>query len=87
MKFDDGHKVIFETLDKEEARAFKYFLEAEADRHAYGVSDIVGDELIRSPTTKYDKALNRFWRSEVKRHNKDTIEIDELLKRIKDKFG
>ena len=52
MEFDTTHKVIIETMTKEEASAFVKFLGSEIRRHQIDIKD--AEALIRRVKGRYD---------------------------------
>ena len=52
MKFDETSKVIIDTLDRNEARAFIKFLQSEIARHGNDIKDAY--DLIRKVAKKFD---------------------------------
>ena len=83
MKFNPKtHKVIKETMDKEEAQAYIDFLCEEWERHVNESYRLVGliHTLIEDGTTPFrQSALNR--------HLQDIEDIDKLIPKVKAKFG
>ncbi len=57
MKFDEQNKVIIETLNLAEARAFVLFLKSEIARHQMDIDNAI--ELCYTVINKYD--LNDMW--------------------------
>ena len=76
MKFNDDHLVDRSTLNKDEARAFVTFLDAELFRHekeqVLANNLALGHDLLADPTS----AL--FWHSAMMRHKEDA----EMCKKI-----
>ena len=52
MKFDETNKVIIDTLDRNEARAFIKFLESEIARHENDIENAY--DLIKEVAEKFD---------------------------------
>ena len=91
MEFDKDHKVKFETLNEDEARAFLYFLEDEKYRHIEDVesaSDMIEDiKRHGNDNSRIDSASIEFEESAIARHQDDIKDIDKLIEKVKDKFG
>lgn len=84
MKFNKRtHKVIIDTLNKEESQDFITFLEIERDRH---MIDIRGAGLWLEKC-KSNKTLVQLFESEMLRHCEDIDSIDRLIKKVKGTFG
>ena len=52
MKFDETNKVIIDTLDRNEARAFIKFLESEIARHENDIENAY--DLIKEVAKRFD---------------------------------
>ena len=52
MKFDKTNKVIIDTLDRNEAKAFIKFLQSEIARHEDDIENVY--DLIRKVAKKFD---------------------------------
>ena len=72
MIFDKFHLVIIESLQPNEARAFVKFLEWELQRHQRNITEI--------------EIQKEFFDSEILRHRKDILGIQELINRVILKF-
>ena len=53
MKFDEANKVIVDTMNRDEAKAFVKFLESEILRHQQDIQQ--ADDLIMKVCVKFDK--------------------------------
>lgn len=91
MEFDSTHKVIPETMNVTQARAFIDFLEYESSRHYRDIleyEDVVEER--RSQLTYdtesqvYIDAFRRFCESAVERHNEDIGLVEKLIPEVKE---
>lgn len=82
MKFDKNHKVIIDTLNKDEAKHYIDFLVREKHRH--------GDEVDTCTENVFTLQrliiISEFWQSAIRRHKEDIMDIDCLIKTVKEKF-
>jgi len=89
MKFDPKtHKVIIETLNKTEAKAYVTFLAGEEVRHhmnIYECADCI-EKHRRGGDTEFDRASIQFWQSAVSRHLDDISDIKALIEKVRELF-
>jgi len=88
MRFNKNHKVILDTLNKIEAKAFVAFLAGEKVRHQMNIYEC-GDYIEkhrRKGNTEFDRASIQFWQSEVLRHQDDISGIDALIIKVRELF-
>ena len=85
MWFDKENKVIIETLNKVEAKAFIDFLQEEEERHIDCVYDALG-KVREESNNEYWGARNKFWESEIARHKDDVSDIKALIEKVRELF-
>ena len=88
MKFNKHHKVIIDTLNKEEGedRAYIDFLLGERERHEAEIWEARLLKSLHQPLTGYKKAKRRLYNSAIRRHKEDIEDIDKLIAQVKEKF-
>jgi len=82
VKFGKNHKVIVDSLSKEEAEVFIEFLVDEFRRHQDEACRLVGVCSIFIKDNSFP-----FWYSALQRHIKDLKDIIKLIPKVKAKFG
>lgn len=85
MKFDEQNKVLIDTLNPTEARAYISFLLEEQGRHIFCLND-AGERARVESTNEYRKALGKFWKSAVARHQDDIRDIKALIEKVRGLF-
>jgi len=80
MKFDKVHKVIIETLTKEEARAFIDFLSDEVKRHKKCIREADFMWCMRP-------VISEIYESAATRHEGSICNILKKMEEVKEKFG
>lgn len=85
MRFDAHHKVIPDTLNKDEAKHYITFLLLERFRH--GDCILIAGHCKTMYRDKGDKPMRAFFDSAILRHQSDIEDIDKLVRRIKQQFN
>ena len=80
MDFDGEHKVKIETLSREEARDFIYWLLDETRRHETCVVEAENQRLM-SPR------IYQILDSAIIRHKEDLVGIDGKIREVKEMYG
>ena len=87
MKFDEQNKVLIDTLNPVEAKAFIDFLWEEKNRHKDCVVDAGRRAKLASTCVdEYWKARSKFWESELARHKDDILDIKALIEKVRGLF-
>ena len=79
MKFDTHHKVILDTLNKDEARDFLDFLWDELWRHQDCIVSAERGKALRP-------RIAPVYASAITRHKENVKDITRLIKRVKEQF-
>ena len=83
MDFDKEHKVIIETMNKAEAKAFLGFLDEEKMRHV----EALAQAMDRVEDIEYDIACQIFWETASQRHQGDIDDIAKVTAQVLERFG
>ena len=84
MKFNKDHKVDINTLTKEDAEEFVWFLEDEMERHFK--AQVEASHISREKLD-YPPSYRRFYKSAALRHEEDIKDIQNLIKQVKEMYS
>ncbi len=88
IKFGSNNKAEnIGILEKEEARAYIDFLEAERCRHKLDIEGAEWEASYHFNSAKYAEANKLLWQSAIKRHEEDIKAIDVLVETLKHRYG
>jgi len=85
--FGSDHKVLIDSMNETEAKAFMMFLMVEESRHRIAVERCSDNIKNASPLNEIDQALTRFETSAIRRHMDDLDGIRVTRDKVKAKFG
>ena len=94
MQFGSDNKVILETLNATEARAYLSFLSNERERHKVEIAFC--ESAIRYAMSRFGHdtegeilatSYGEFYKSAIKRHQEDIDDTDVLVRKVKERFN